>query len=90
MKVTKRVFRILKNVKITYSKSTRYDGFCSITPSVKKATVYPCPDDVDPDMYRFHELLHIALRKLDTLSYDEKDDAEEILIQDIVSLIRGV
>lgn len=90
MRITKKVFRILKDVSIVYSKCKKYEGSCCISPKVKTATIYPCPEDIDGDIYRIHELLHIALRKLELCKEEDKNEAEENLIQDIVALMKGV
>ena len=85
-------FRILKDWKITYSKSNRYFGQASVNTEKKRATIYPWEKkSKEPSDYKVHELLHCSIRALLKMRRNTKEIriAEEELIQDICLIIRG-
>jgi hypothetical protein len=85
--LNKKIFRILKDTKIIYSRSKKYNGQCSTSSDAKLAIIYPCSKNVEANKYRFHELFHIALRKLRTIPESKFKNEEEKLVQDITKLI---
>jgi len=87
-------FRILKDWKITYSKSNKYFGQANVMPEKKRATIYPWEKkSKEPSDYKIHELLHCSIRALvHEFLYEDTEKflrTEEEFVQDICLIIRG-
>lgn len=83
------MFSILNDWQIRYSRSKVYGAQCSIHPTKKEAVIYPWNAPDEPEDYKLHEYLHIAIRalnRIDRRKHKEYRQAEEILVQEICQL----
>ena len=82
----KNKFRILSDWVIDIDNTGDYFGQVSISPTEKKAVLYPWHNSEEPKDFLIHELLHVAMRAFDRSPEETKHELEELLVQDICQL----
>lgn len=89
----KKKFRVLKSWRFYFAPKSIYKGQVHCNSDKRTCTVY----DLDswegengmPEDYIFHEVLHVAWREVKLRKkYKENREAEEMLVQDICSIMR--
>jgi hypothetical protein len=87
--ISQKDFKILDDWDIVLDGTSDYKGQSSISPVVPMAVIYAWPaDSPEPEDFRLHEYLHIALSAFRRIPEEGRYDAEEALVQDICRLFR--
>jgi hypothetical protein len=90
LKSIQKKFRILKDWKISESKSKKFFAQCNINHKKKVGDIFQYGEGNVPKDYLIHEMLHFSIRALwsmDKRKPKEMRLAEENLVQDICKLI---
>lgn len=82
-------FRCLKAWHVTLApKNSKYHACVTIHPTKPQAIVYRWEiESAEPEDFKLHEILHVAFEAIRRLPKNNRREAEELLIQDICSLL---